>query len=268
MKPCVLLDFDGVVLRSHPASSHISARCTHYAKQFIKVRNPIKAAEINRHLYTNYGHTVLGLQKLGFQDANLFDFNRYVYDSFDYSGNFKSIRETHKTDSDSMFRFFDAMESKGIGIKIFSNAPPAWCSTILGRMCPGIEAIECIPSTSRYLKPQLQCYAEAERFVSDKGYDHCIFIDDSMLNLGQVVGDPKWTNILFSREMQDSPIILKNRLFVVSNLKQAAQSISYAVTNTIAPNASGPKARAREPRERLQAASTRREKTRGSPRAK
>lgn len=225
MKKAVLLDFDGVVLKSHAASSHVASRCSQYTKKFINVRNPIKTSEINMHLYKSHGHTLLGLQKLGFADATIHGFNSFVYDSLDYHTLFKGVRDTHNKDADAMYYFVDKMTQRDMHVMIFSNAPPKWCSTILDKLCPGLGDLECISTTSRYLKPQKQCYQETESLMRGKGFDKFFFIDDSMLNFQPVNGNGSWTKFLFSQEPQEHPIAFKDQFYMVSSLHQVLDAV-------------------------------------------
>ena len=72
----LLLDIDGVVLRSPLLLAHVQDNCVKYvASKLPEAKNP---RDVNRVLYMTHGHTARGLSKAFQIDTS--DFNEKVYD--------------------------------------------------------------------------------------------------------------------------------------------------------------------------------------------
>ena len=190
-KLSLLLDFDGVVLRNHPIGNIIVKRCQALVHKSIKHVDVESCKKINKQLYESTGHTVLGLQRLGFMDLSISEFDKLVYEKIDYKVELATIADTHKKDIQGIRNIYKYCEEAGIDTWIFSNAPDSWCYSISHMM-----DIPILPSTRSLvttLKPNPQCYAEVEKKVKSDKY---IFVDDKMMNL---VNAPEgWTCVWMS----------------------------------------------------------------------
>lgn len=194
----LLLDFDGVVLRSPATSRLISSRCIKYVSMKTGVTDEVKARRLNEHLYTRYGHTVLGLQGVGFQNCSLEDFNAFVYDNIDYRHLIRHI------DNDSNFfgKDIDRLCASGFyDVFIFSNARQDWvygiCSALnypIHKRCRGVLDV-----SDYFLKPQPSAYQLAHDMIepSVKAGSNVVFVDDSMLNILPLRSSMIWHPILF-----------------------------------------------------------------------
>lgn len=228
-KTAVLIDFDGVILKNHSAHSVVVSRCNNYLQRHIKVRNPVKVSEINNALYKTYGHTVLGLRKVGFNvDVN--EFNSAVYDTFDYYNNFKNLSKTHSRDIEDLNIFIDSCYNEGLTPIIFSNAPDVWCQSILSYMDKNLCNIPTLSDiTQVHLKPTKACYDEVEKKLHQ--YENIVFLDDSMANFKAISNNKKWLKILVSQIQQDTLLKITDELYMTSKFPKINKLAEHNETN-------------------------------------
>jgi FMN phosphatase YigB (HAD superfamily) len=188
-----LLDFDGVCNKHKLGQEAVSKRCQYYVKRHTRINDMKKVKELNRNLYESTGHTVLGLQKLGYL-VDMDDFNHFVYDYIDYSI-FDDIHIENKKDIETLKKIQKVCDDKDITLCIFSAAPRKWCETVLSIMGEeDLRDIHILSDTiSGLLKPDRRCYDIIENQF--KGMD-INFVDDKLINLLPVHGNSKWTNYL------------------------------------------------------------------------
>ena len=194
--PCLLLDFDGVILRNHRISNIIVNRCQSMVHKCIKHLDFESCKRINKNLYESTGHTVLGLQRLGYKDLLISEFDELVYQKIDYKVELSDISSTHASDIENVKNLYNYCKTKGIDMWIFSNAPDSWCHSISHMM-----DLPILPSTRPHvstLKPDPKCYLEIERKIKSDKY---IFVDDKMMNL--MKAPDHWTCVWMSDLQQD-----------------------------------------------------------------
>ena len=140
MNKKLLLDVDGVLLRTPLTNKIISTKATNYVQKYLKL--PIKDTEIiNKYLYTTYGHTSYGLEKLGYH-TTLKMYNDFVYNDLDYNNIFKDISKTNKDDIQKINNLLNICKSKNIKCIIFSNSPPIWYETAFKYMGIDISLLD------------------------------------------------------------------------------------------------------------------------------
>ena len=215
----VLLDFDGVVLKNHPIHRTVGMKCRTYLQKYVPIRDPIKASELNRHLYESTGHTLTGLKELGYP-VSINEFNNYVYDNIDYS-QLKDLKQTNKSDIDDFRKLKHWCKTNEIKSYIFSNAPWQWCDTILKRM--GENDIDVL-NTFCLLKPNGKLYDAVEHLFPDHKF---YFIDDKMSNLVPVMPRKNWIKILMSYDKQDSHIRINEDTYIISYLNDCIEIIQH-----------------------------------------
>lgn len=213
-KTAVLIDFDGVILRNHAAHASVVGRCNQFVKRYVSIRNPVKVSEINAALYRTFGHTAVGLRKVGF-DVDINEFNSAVYDTFDYSNHFKDLTKTHARDINNFNEFIEDCYDNNLTPYIFSNAPDVWCKTILGYMDKNLCNLPTLSDiTQVYLKPTKSCYDEVEKKLHQ--YEKLIFLDDSFANFKVISKNEKWIKIMISQTEQDAVLKITEDLFLTS----------------------------------------------------
>lgn len=222
MRTAHLFDFDGVLLRKHKAHNVIGNQCSRFVGKVLNIRDPVQATEVNKHLYTTYGHSYLGLRGLGY-DVDLDEFNAYVYGRFDYYSHFKEVRHTHKEDVDEFLKIYQN-ELVQPHACLFSNAPDKWCYTIMEMMGLPVEIKSMSDVTMNTLKPMEACYQSVETYLNQRGYDHFVFYDDTMVNLKKVAHKPYWTKVLISQNVSENPTYLAHDFTVASKPSHFIQS--------------------------------------------
>ena len=208
MKRALLLDFDGVVLRHKYSDKIVISRIEKFVSRYIKV-NPSTLSKINKDIYTSTGHTVLGLQNLGF-DANIEEFNEYVYGRLNYDFLFNNIRRTHEKDIRILIGLKEYCDKNDVALNIFSNAPKIWCDGVLSQMSEELLSMNNIENIigKNVLKPGLSVYSIIEKKLH---FDKFYFVDDKFANFMPVYNSTKWIKILL--EERDD-VLRKDMIFI------------------------------------------------------
>jgi FMN phosphatase YigB (HAD superfamily) len=194
-KPKVLLiDLDGVILK-HNAS--LGAVKTSAEKMVAKIFNlsvdDPRSVEINRYLYQNFGHTLIGLKKVAGMDLTIDQFNNMVYTD-DLLLTVNNLL-TEDPPVPTVIRSIETRslvnrcKREGIDYHVFTNSSMKWCDTVLNALnirdvFPDHKIISSdhdVMHRDKCLKPCPKIYEriEAELF---EGAD-ISFVDDSITNL-------------------------------------------------------------------------------------
>jgi hypothetical protein len=203
----LLLDFDGVIMKRNPLFPDVSKRCHKYIQKYIPIRNIENVEELNTQLYQATGHTVLGLQQLGFP-ASVSEFNQYIYDSLDFK-KLSIIEMENKEENMQFTSLLCFCNENNIDPYIFSNAPPKWVSTTLSYMLPKsdlLSRVRILKNPHNKLKPTTSLYDSIEDNVLFD-YDQIVFVDDKVINLLPVICRPKWNVMLLTNAIQDEPYL-------------------------------------------------------------
>lgn len=212
MQKVLLLDFDGVVVRHPKSSFEISKRSQEFVKKHTRVKTDFEARVLNAHLYKSYGHTLLGLQKLGYK-VSVAEFNEYVYSGLDYEGLFKDFKRTNRTDIQNIVELNKFCKNQKIPIYIFSNAPNEWCGTIMDMMLED-ETFYNFIDMSNDLKPSFVLYENVSyKFKGNK----IVFVDDSFINFSNTIKNKQWLNVHFTTDTYN---IHKNNLVTIDTLEK------------------------------------------------
>jgi FMN phosphatase YigB (HAD superfamily) len=184
----LLMDIDGVVLRSPLLLEHVKDNCVKYvASKLPEAKNP---RDVNKILYMTHGHTARGLQKAFQIDAS--DFNEKVYD--------KRLLEhlaevIYGTEFQQEAKEISEFTKKGWNVTLFTNAPTAWGGRVaraisdhVNLRCPGDNIM------TSHIKPEARAYADFSKVQTH------VFVDDCMRNLETVKYLPNWHPIHFGDE--------------------------------------------------------------------
>lgn len=212
MQKVLLLDFDGVLLKHSRSSFEISKRSQNFVRMTTNVVNDNEARHLNANLYKNYGHTVLGLQRMGYK-VSVADFNKYVYSGINYDELFTDFKRTNSQDIRSFTELAKFCRSQKIPIYIFSNAPNEWCGTIMDMMLQN-DTFYNFVDTSDELKPSFVLYENVSyKFKGKK----IVFVDDSFINFTNSFRNNQWTNVHYT---SDKYTINKNNnnLYTIDSL--------------------------------------------------
>jgi FMN phosphatase YigB (HAD superfamily) len=200
-RSAIMVDYDGVVLRSAEASKFVSDRCIAFAASKTGTRGRKNAIALNRVAYSRYGHTARGLMAMGYP-VTLEEFNNYVYGGdVDYQSLLQpSIHDTF--DGKGLSVLTQTCRTLRSDLYIWSNAPEDWVkrtSSVFGFDCEqhGIKVL-----TTACLKPDILAYRDAERKVQAPGT--MILIDDQLHNvLSPCNGKTTrpWRTVLFGQSI-------------------------------------------------------------------
>jgi FMN phosphatase YigB (HAD superfamily) len=184
----LLLDFDGVVFKNHKLHKVVANRCEQFMHKYVKVRDQETLTRCNKSLYETTGHTLLGLQRLGY-NITFEDFNNYVYKDIDFKNNLKDISEEHVRDIHALKKIQKHCEVNNYGLYIFSNAPDIWCDSIC-EILLGYSVPSTYIYTNNILKPNPYSYIRVQQYCDSDEY---IFVDDKLGNLLNVPVNGRWT---------------------------------------------------------------------------
>jgi FMN phosphatase YigB (HAD superfamily) len=203
MKKTLLLDFDGVILRSSKSTKLVSNRAARYVKNHTKRLNK-ESHVLNTYLYKTFGHTVTGLQRIGYHEANMAEYNDFVYNNIDFDQMAKDV-ETEK-----LYTLLEHCRSFDVDVEIFTNSPAIWHENILSRVYLPYK----VPITNMCgrMKPDPQVYIDIEK---RKPHHRLYFVDDSFQNFStHTLFSDKWVNIMFG----DRHIDVQNNIVVINDL--------------------------------------------------
>lgn len=212
----VVFDFDGVIVRNKQMGKIITQRSERFVEQTLNCP-PSKSTEINRALYTRYGHTALGVASVLRKDPRevTFDFNEFVYKNFRYHELHHLVQRYDRMRMHEI-RTLYASEKQKAGL--FTNAPLHWCENVTALMQTDLYDImdpeRCITSDNMHLKPNWHNYQLVEQTYADAiknegGTIH--FVDDSFINIMPLLNreDSVWR---FTHLQTDSIEMLKRLL--------------------------------------------------------
>jgi len=212
----VLLDFDGVIYKNHFAHRMIAERSSRFCSQYLNKCSDYGLDKMHMHLYKTYGHTVIGLQKMGF-DVNVQEYNDYVFSKLNLYG--------MDNEFDNKKEFLDMIahcNANGVGVYIFSNAPSNWVIPLLEKMNCEVNEGDIIEPI--YLKPTEEMYDLVdERFKGDKIY----FVDDNLVNFQNLYKRDNWIKIHFTdtNERYGKDLYAISRLEYVKNIVMATKTL-------------------------------------------
>lgn len=208
-KKALLLDVDGVVFNHKGLLRKVSSNVVNYVAKKLNVEQH-EAAGINTLLYSQFGHTHIGMKRVYNIDHTIDDFSAHVYDD-------EMLDKLHSTvlDGELMKNSTDVRliankcKMHDIEMYLFSNAPYVWCKTVVDvLMLQDVIAQDQILCSDHdvfqgSLKPQKRVYDTIANVISHKHRDddiQLIYVDDSFTNLVPVLGDSRWRPIYFNKD--------------------------------------------------------------------
>lgn len=226
----LLLDVDGVVFSHRKTLKKVSSKVVEYVATQLNVDRE-EADSINNLLYTNFGHTQLGLNKVYKTSNTSKDFADFVYDA-------KMIDEIKAIDlyDDNLKASVDiqyvvkSCKNHDTDVFLFSNAPYAWCRAIVDTM--GLKSIiedkNILASDHDVfaggLKPEKTVYDNVCNYLMHMYRDSSLqisFVDDSFTNLIPIIGDGRWRPIYFNKEgtrIQNKRILTVDSLYKIQHV--------------------------------------------------
>lgn len=225
-KTALLLDFDGVIVKKNPLFPVVSQRCKRYIQRYIPIKNHEKVGDLNAQLYDTCGHTVIGLQKLGY-NATIKEFNNYIYEFLDYEKLKCMSGHEYSEEANQFLNLFTFCSQNKIDPYIFSNAPPLWVHHTMYYLAPSLkDQVKIINDTCQYLKPDPLIYEKLEK-TALKDYDNIVFVDDKIINILPVVDRSRWMSLLMTKSKQYNPMmdICKSKVGLVQDL----DGVQYAL---------------------------------------
>tara|TARA_Y100000389_G_scaffold109924_1_gene107044 strand:+ start:23333 stop:23974 length:642 start_codon:yes stop_codon:yes gene_type:complete len=192
VSPCILLDFDGVVLKNKKVDSYITKKSIEH----VAVSRNISldhAKQLNTKLYPKLGHTSLINTDIHSLSRSIKEYNNYVFNELDYS---KIDRMLTKNDKSYVHKIFEIPNEQSIPLGIFTNAPLSWCESVL-MLCDidiNKEFSEkyLFTSDNSFVKPLQISYDVVEKSMKNR---HIFFIDDKKSNLEPIEDKNKWSGI-------------------------------------------------------------------------
>lgn len=180
----LILDIDGVLVRDKPLLNHVQTNCVKYIKN--KIPTCKDPHNLNRLLFTTYGHTARGLQKMCSVDTS--DFNEFVYDK-------QVITRLWEVLSGTEFQQEAAeihqLTNTGWKVSLFTNSPIEWAGQVAKAISDEVY-INC-PDSKLFspLKPEIEAYDFPKHHVH-------IFVDDQVRNLQPALKLANWHPIHFN----------------------------------------------------------------------
>lgn len=184
------LDIDGVLIRDKLLLEHVRDNCVAYVhKKLPECKNP---RETNRVLYLATGHTAKGLREKFSIDTR--DFNKTVYDRRLMDHLYSVI---HGSEFQQEAKEIWDLTHKGWNIALFTNAPKEWAWPVADAIGPAVT-VRCPSDDFEVFKPDARAY----QWLPEKSA--CLYVDDSLKNLGTIRWVPRWQPVHFMEGQKDS----------------------------------------------------------------
>lgn len=177
------LDIDGVLVRDKNLLQHVKRNCELYvAKKLPECKSP---RHTNSLLYSRYGHTARGLERVFQVDTR--DFNSKVYDK-PLLNHLAEVLATPQFQKEA--EMVHQLSAEGWKLSLFTNSPWVWAYRVALAIgdnvtikCPGNPA-------DSPLKPEVEAY------IFKDGLN--IMVDDSLKNLDTARYLANWKTIHFT----------------------------------------------------------------------
>jgi FMN phosphatase YigB (HAD superfamily) len=220
MKRAIVLDVDGVILRSPKPLAKVAQNCCTYVSHKLNMA-PREAVRVNKVLYSEFGHTLLGLNRVYAVRATPLEFTNHVYDM----DTLTELAAAHHTDPDfeshaaAARDLFQKCKEEKIPIYLFSNAPALWCIAVA--YMKGLHKLgfkeEHVIGCGDMLKPEPAIYERVESVLSN--VEEILYVDDSLKNIVPTLGRPRWRPVHFVPDYsRHHPYIHSSRMRTISHL--------------------------------------------------
>lgn len=224
----LLLDVDGVILHAPRALGRVAQRARDYVQRELGLTDHRYATRVNKLLYSQHGHTLLGLRKVFGARLASRHFAEAVYDA--------DTLAMLRADENRMDFQWRAQEARGLLLRaaelgvpafLFTNAPRAWAKIAydaakLAPYLPESHILSCDhPVFADSLKPDATVYQNVADHLRDQGAlagagaRRLVFVDDSYANLAPTMSSPTWHNVHYN---PSGPTIQTRHLTTVKRL--------------------------------------------------
>jgi hypothetical protein len=186
----LLLDFDGVVVNSEYANAYVYDRILDYMQKVTGIFDKASVTKLNKELYTTYGHTLIGLQQMGYV-VDIHDFNQYVY------GESKKNSRLALTQSETfdMCSLMMQCVAHDFDLMLFSNAHNDWLTTFVQWNPTLFDLQDNIITKHGVLKPTKESYTITDKYLRNKSYTDIYFVDDKSDNIHAAPNT--WNKVIF-----------------------------------------------------------------------
>jgi FMN phosphatase YigB (HAD superfamily) len=203
---------DGVVLHQPRVLTRVVHRVNAFVQKVVpNVKDTMQANDVNRMLYSTFGHTHIGIRTLYGKNApSIHEFNEFVYntDMLQYLS-IHNDDEEFQNNGSKVRTLLEYARTCDIPCYIFSNAPDAWCDRVLEMLMFDhfIGPMNRLTSDhpvfqDHLLKPDAMLYKNVATFIQQTQQNEdveLVFVDDSLNNVIPAIGDHIW-----------KPVLLKN----------------------------------------------------------
>jgi FMN phosphatase YigB (HAD superfamily) len=229
----LLLDVDGVILHAPRALGRVAQRARDYVQRELGLTDHRYATRVNKLLYSEHGHTLLGLRKVFGAPLSTRHFADAVYDAETLA-----LLRAEENRMDFQWRVQEARgvmlraAELGAPIFLFTNAPKSWAKIVYdaGKLSQYLPESHILasdhPLFANSLKPDPEVYKNLADHLRDQGvvspvpkasHGRLVFVDDSYGNLAPTLSDPNWRNVHYS---PGGPMIQTKRLVTVKRLAE------------------------------------------------
>jgi FMN phosphatase YigB (HAD superfamily) len=234
----LVLDIDGVVLHAPRALGRVAQRATEYVQRELGLTDRRYAKRVNKLLYSQHGHTLIGLRKVFGAPLT----NRHFAEAVYGADTLATLAEEAATHPEIARRFQDVRgvllraQERDVPVYLFSNAPETWTRKVydLGKLSGFLPASRVIssdhPVFAGSLKPDPLVYENMEDLLREDRAGNgragdalrVLFADDSYTNLIPTMNRQAWTNVYFNPK---GPTIGTPRLTTVKRMVEVGNLI-------------------------------------------
>jgi len=194
----LLLDVDGVIFQHKGISAAIGKRTSTLVAKVLEC-DANHAQKINKQLYTQYGHTYIGLKHIYNPPLTLQEYNNYIYDP-KFIESLNEIETTKRTQQINALveKLFLVAMAYNVRCMLYTNSPLIWLKFIKEYLKPALWINEEDWLYSNHpifgefgsLKPMTENYLCVDYHIRQINEWYCkndiLYVDDSAINVWNI----------------------------------------------------------------------------------
>ena len=199
-KTQLLLDYDGVMLKNTNLSKYQLVRSAKFVQKHTHLTIGT-CQHLNKKFYPTYGHTVTMLNKMFNKKVTIEEYDDYVFNKKSISRLDPLVDGDTKKHMKSFENLFEVCDKTNIVWNIFTNAHINWVmhfSEVMGMDTISHNNVIWPESKLELLKPNPKAYDRVEALFPEA--TSFIFVDDSPVNLNDLIHREKWIPILMTEK--------------------------------------------------------------------
>jgi FMN phosphatase YigB (HAD superfamily) len=191
-----LFDLDGVILYHPPILKKVIYNVERLVKEETGIEDK-RIPGVNRTLFRDHGHTLLGLNAVYGKDLTMDQFVERVYDRELMEDAMLIGENPDALDrARQARRLIRLLRNMGVAVGVFSNSPNEWCQIVLESLGLLQDVSAVVGCDTGHIKPFDESYHFARSSLTEAAFadrlSEVMFVEDTFRNLTPVIGMKDW----------------------------------------------------------------------------